>query len=353
MYDELPRALKKIGLPPGSLVYTGEGEVDVATIDLIEYDDSNCFIRKLESIEDYQRVKETKTRKWINIKGVHNLDMLTSVGQTFNISPLTLEDIMNMNTYSKAEMFNNYLFIVLKIISYNKTKDDLEVDQLSIILTDNAVVTFQDTVDDLLFTLKERLVTNDIFKKHGPDYLTYTIIDLIVDRLFDTINTFSEKVDQLEDKVVIRPDSAVLTEIIDLKKDVMLLRSCFRSLRNLVSVLSRPETPFVNDYLNQYLRDVNDHIMQLIEVVEIHRETIIHMIDIYLSSANNKMAEVMKVLTIIATIFIPLTFVAGVYGMNFKNMPELDWQYGYYYVLFIMFLIFLSMIVYFKQKKWL
>lgn len=353
MFENFKRPTEKIGLPPGTLVYVGDKKVEHTHVSLVEYDENTLSIKDLDQIDEYLSIKDSPTIKWLNIRGIHDLEILKKVGEYFNIDLLTLEDILNPSQYPKIEFFDDYIFIILKTFTFEENDNSLKVQQISIILGANFVISLQDTEEDTLISLQERIINNVSFRKRSADYLAYILIDFVIDGLFETLKNVGERIEQLEDKLILNPDPDTLPLIYKIKRDIIFLRSIFRPLRDLILSLERIESPFIKSNMKVYLRDLYDHIIQLVETIEIYRETVSHILDIYLSSANNKMSEVMKVLTIIATIFIPLTFLAGIYGMNFKYMPELEWHYGYFALLGVMFLIFIAMIFFYKSKKWI
>ncbi|MEW5819512.1 MAG: magnesium/cobalt transporter CorA [Cyanobacteriota bacterium] len=353
MLDNLQKRTEKTGLPPGTMSYIGPCSSEEISFELIEYNDDIFNEFYLNDIDEFSKYFNNDSNKWLNIKGIHNTESIKTLGNILDINSLTLEDIVNTSLFPKIEFYDNYIFIVLKLITFNNNSDNLTVEQVSIVLGNNYVLTFQENNNNLFLPVINRLKNNSLFKKKNCDYLTYTIIDLIIDQHFETMANIGNRIEELEDIILLNPDNTLLSKINNLKSKIILLRSYFRPKKNLIITLERLETSLIDKSLHIYLRDVSDHINQLNEIVDIYRETVTHLLDIYLSSANNKMSETMKVLTIIATIFIPLTFIAGIYGMNFKYMPELQWPYGYFTILSFMGIIFIGMLFYFREKKWI
>lgn len=351
MLKNLKNAQNKIGLAPGTLTYSGETKIENVSIELIEYDENHYEHYEFKKIEDLCQKTNTNYKRWINIKGLHDIEILKKTGEYFNLNTLTVEDILNTTTLPKIEFFETYIFVLLKDSNY--TNNELCINQVSLIIGSNFVITSQETDEDIFNDIKNRLIKNTVFQKKGVSYLGYTIMDLIIDTEFKTLYSIGEKIENLEGILLSNPDPSTLNEIHNLKNTILTFRSLIRPLRNLISLFEKEESDLIQDNLKVYIRDVNDHVVQLSEITEIYRETVSHLMDIYLSSTNNRMSEVMKVLTIIATIFIPLTFLAGIYGMNFKYMPELEWPYGYHTLLCIMCLVFFGMLIYFRKKKWL
>lgn len=351
MLENLKNAQNKIGLAPGTLIYTGETKIDKVLIELIEFDENYYQHYEFETFEDLYNQATNNYKRWINIKGIHKVELLKKIGECFNINSLTIEDILNTTALPKIEFLDSYVFIILKDTNY--VDNQLYINQISLIIGSDFIITLQETDENIFKDVKNRLEKNAVFQKRDVSYLGYAIMDLIVDTEFKTLYHIGENIEKLETKLLNDPEPSITGEIHNLKSDILTFRSLIRPLRNLINIFEKEESDIIQDNLKIYIRDLNDHVIQLSEITEIYRETISHLMDIYLSSANNRMSEVMKVLTIISTIFIPLTFLAGIYGMNFKYMPELEWQYGYYTVLSIMGLIIICMLIFFRKKKWL
>lgn len=280
------------------------------------------------------------------------MDIIEKIGKQFDIHPLVLEDILHTNQRPKIEDFGNYMYIVLKMI-YSNENNEINSEQISLIMGENFVISFQEIEGDTFEPVRKRIRSEKSrIRKMGPDYLTYALIDSIVDNYFIILEKIEDKLDLIEDEVVSSPTPDVLRNIHSLKWEMTYLRKSVWPLREVINSMTRTESNLIQESTRIYLRDLYDHTIQVIDTVETFRDILSGMLDVYLSSINNKMSEVMKFLTIIATIFIPLTFIAGVYGMNFEYMPELEWKWGYHLILSLMFLTVLTMVVYFKKKKW-
>ena len=345
---------QKAGLPPGTLVHIGEKKAGQVRITLIDYN-KECFQeRGVEKIEDCFSFKETPTVTWINIDGLHDISIIEKTGQHFDIHPLVLEDILNTGQRPKFEDAEENLFIVLKMLYFDDHSQTVQSEQVSIVLAENYVISFQEKIGDVFEQIRGR-IRNDKsrIRKMGPDFLMYALLDAIVDSYFSILEKLGEKIESLEDELVGNPTEKTLKKIHHLKKEMVALRKSVWPLRELVSGTERSESALIKETTGVYLRDVYDHTIQVIDTVESFRDMTSGMMDIYLSSISNRMNAVMKVLTMIATIFIPLTFVAGIYGMNFKYMPELDWKWGYLSVWVVMAIVTICMLIYFKRKKWL
>ena len=343
----------KIGLPPGTMVHIGEKKVEKVRISVIDYDKDNYEMRELESVEEAFPFKETPTVTWLNIDGLHEIDILEKIGKHYNIHPLILEDILNTQQRPKIEILDDYIYVVLKMIAIDE-QNELIIEQLSILLGENFVITFQESKGDIFDPVRERIKNSKgRIRKDGPDYLIYAIMDVVIDYYFSILEKLNETIEYLDDNVVENPDSALVQQIQQLKRKLIFLRKSVWPLRELISSLTREETNLIKESTMPYLRDLYDHTIQVNDNIETFRDMVSGILDVYLSSVSNKMNEVMKVLTIIATIFIPLTFIAGIYGMNFEFMPELRFHWGYPVIWMIMITIFVCMLFYFRRKRWL
>lgn len=351
---------KKVGLPPGTLVHVGERKAESVRIIIIDYNEQNFEEKQVEKIEECFPFKTTSSVSWINIDGLHEVEVIEKLGRQFELHPLILEDILNTGQRPKLEDFDKYIFIVLKMLSYDGEKESIEAEQVSLVLGRNFVISFQERIGDVFEQIRNRIRNaKGRIRKMGPDYLCYALMDAVVDNYFAILEKVGEKIESMEEKLVADPSEKTLQDIHKLKREMIFLRKSVWPLRELISGLQRIESSLINESTGVYLRDVYDHTIQVIDTVESFRDMISGMLDIYLSSISNKMNAVMKVLTIIATIFIPLTFIAGIYGMNFNpekspfNMPELNWYWGYPAIGLVMVVIVFVMLIYFRKKKWL
>jgi magnesium transporter len=345
---------KQAGLPPGSLVFTGEKKVDHVTINLIDYNGHIVNEREITDPSEITQCTLDNTISWIDIEGLHDVPLIQKVGESLNLHPLVMEDVLNIDQRAKMEQYEEYVYIVLKMFHLNKETTEITPEQVSIILGKNYVVTFQEGIrGDTFHEVRDRIRNNKgIITKMTSDYLVYTLIDSIIDSYFIILETLGEKIENLEEELINNPQKSTLTKIYSLKREMLFLRKTVWPLREAISRLERGESDLVTRGTHIYLRDVYDHTINVLDSLETYRDMLSGMLDIYLSSISNRMNEIMKVLTIITTIFIPLSFIAGVYGMNFEFMPELKMQLGYPVVLTIMFLIGIVMLVYFKRKNW-
>jgi len=350
----LKRQSKPAGLPPGTLLHFGERKAETVRITYIDYDDKNFAEKQVSTIEECFGFKTTPTVTWINLDGLHDVQIIEKLGQHFELHPLILEDILHTGQRPKLEDFEKYIFIVLTMLTCTGDNHTVETEQVSIVLSSNFVISFQERVGDVFEQIRDRLRNaKGRIRKMGPDYLAYSLIDAIVDSYFTILEKMGEKIELLEEQLVVEPTEKTLHQIHRLKREMIILRKSVWPLREVISGLQRTESALIKDSTSIYLRDVYDHTIQIIDTIESFRDMVSGMVDLYLSSISNKMNAVMKVLTIIATLFIPLTFIAGVYGMNFKYMPELGWRWGYAVVLLAMIVVAVVMLFYFRKKKWL
>jgi magnesium transporter len=345
---------EKAGLAPGTLVYVGEKKVEKVKINIFDYDETQVTEKEAATIEECFPFKDQPTVTWINIDGLHEVDIIEKLGNHFGLHPLLLEDILNTEQRPKIEESENYIFFVLKMIRIGEDDQQFITEQVSVVLGSNFVISLQEREGDVFEPVRERIRKSKWrIRKLGSDYLAYALLDAIVDNYFVVLEKIGEQIEETEQQLTENPTPQVLGHIRDLKKDMIYLRKSIWPLRELISGFERIESSLVQESTGVYLRDVYDHTIQIIDTIESYRDTISGMLDIYLSSISNRMNEVMKVLTIFASIFIPLTFVAGIYGMNFKNMPELEWHWGYFGILGVMAAIIIALLIYFKRKRWL
>jgi magnesium transporter len=345
---------KKAGLPPGTLVHIGERKTKKVRITVIDYDETQFEQEAVKTVEECFPFKDRPTVTWINIDGLHDVKVIEKLGQYFGLHPLLLEDILNTEQRPKMEDFGDYIFLVVKMLNYDDKTEQIEAEQVSLILGPNLVISFQECEGDVFDPLRDRLRKGKgRLRKMGADYLAYSIVDTIVDHYFIILEKFGEEIEDTETELATNPTRETLQTIRTMKKEMVFLRKSVWPLRELVSSLERGGAPLIRESTGIYLRDVYDHTIEVIDTVESFRDMISGMLDIYLSSISNRMNEVMKVLTIFAAIFIPLTFVAGIYGMNFEYMPELRWHWGYFGVLIGMASVAGGMLVYFRRKRWL
>ncbi len=349
---------KNVGLPPGTPIYVGEEEPEPAHISIITYDEQNFMEKEFTDVSDLGIDElcgylESPDITWLNIDGL-DVNIIERLGNKMGFHPLILEDIMNTTQRPKVEEYDRYIFLVLKMLSYDEKKEEVYAEQVSLVLCDKYVISFQERRGDIFDSLRDRIRNSKgIIRKMGADYLGYALIDTVVDGYFVILERLGDRIEDVEDELVEAPDTDTIHDIHNLKSQMITLRKSVWPLREVINRLDRLTIQYFNATTGIYLRDVYDHTIQVIDAIETYRDLLSSMLDIYLSSISNKMNEIMKVLTIIGTIFLPLTFITGVYGMNFSYIPELDWRYGYPLVWTIMITVIVIMILFFRRRKWI
>lgn len=344
---------KKAGLPPGTLVHIGEKHSEKPHIRQISYDESDFLIQEIETPEKYCPTRAAAGVTWINVDGISQTELFQQIGDCFGLHPLVQEDIMNTDQRPKMEDFGDYVYIVLKILSFDNRREII-AEQLSLILGQNFLLSFRERESDIFNPIVERIRNaKGAIRKGGADYLAYALLDAVVDHYFVALEKVEEEIDLLEEEVSADATPKTLQKIHKLRRELIFLRKSVLPFRSVISSLERGESPFFKQASRVYLRDIYDHTIHIIDSLETFRDLASGLLDIYLSSISNRMNSVMRVLTVITTIFMPLTFLAGLYGMNFKYMPELEWRWGYPAVLLLMAAVGVSMQIYFRKKKWL
>jgi magnesium transporter len=329
MLNELRKRAGKAGQPPGTPVYTGSKKKIVPRV--------------------------TATSTWINVEGLNNPALIEEISQRYHLHPLTVEDILNVQQRPKIEEFNDYVFITLKILVWNSRRKTFFSEQFSIAFGKNFVLTFQEHETHFFKPLVERMRSsgNQRLRQQSCDYLVYRLIDIIVDQYFVVLEGMGELIESIEEKIISSPTPKNSRTLYGLKRKMLTLRKAIWPMREMSSHLLQTEEAFISPFTRVYFRDVYDHTAQAIDTVETFRDMLAGLLDVYLSSLTNRMNEIMKILTIISTIFIPITFIASVYGMNFEFMPELHWHAGYPMAIGIMFDVTLVMLAFFRSKKWI
>lgn len=348
------RFSKKPGQAPGTLHFTGEKRVDQVSIKLADYDVEQLGEYDISNIEESKPYLESPSNTWINVFGLHDVEKLKHIWNYFELHPLIQEDIINTNQRAKIEEYPDHMYFVLRMLSFREETGELNVEQVSIVLSKNSVLSFQEGDFPIFDPVLHRLRNNaPRLRKEGPDYLAYALIDTIVDHYFKVMEAFGDEIEALEDHILENSYDDIPERIHAIRRKVIYFRKALWPLRDSLNTLMREESHLIQEENKIYFRDVHDHLVQIIDGIENYRDMILGMLDMYMSQVSNKMNEVMKVLTIIATIFIPLTFIAGVYGMNFENMPELSVPWAYPTIWGVMIAITIGMVYYFRKKKWL
>jgi magnesium transporter len=348
------KASKKAGMSPGTLIHVGEQKIDKAKITLMNYDQDRLEEKILKRIEESFACKDSPPVSWINIDGLHEVEVIEKIGTHFGIHPLAQEDIVNTGQRPKLEDFEEYMYLVIKMLKFDETTSHIASEQVSLILGPHYLLSFQEAEGDVFNSVRERIRKGrGRIRKSGPDYLAYALMDAVVDHYFLILEKMGEKIEHFEEQLHAQPTPEILQAIYDLKRELIYFRKQVWPIREVLNSWQKAESALLQETHDVFIRDVYEHTIQVIDTIESFRDIIGGMMDLYLSTVSNKMNEVMKVLTIMATIFIPLTFVAGIYGMNFKYMPELEWKWSYLVLWIVLIVIFFGMVFYFKRKRWL
>lgn len=348
------RRSKKVGLPPGSLIHVGEISDPKIHISMMDYDPTHLVERDEITAEECVHFLNTPSMTWINIRGIHDSGVMSTIGKRFGLHGLVLEDVMNATQRSKLDNYKEHIFIVMRMLDYNKDANRIIDEQISIILGKNYVISFLEDSHDIFSGIRQRIrAGNNRIRNSGADYLCYALIDTIVDHYFVILEAVDQKLEDLEEALIREPGPEIMRKIQHLKREIILLRKSIWPMREVINNFRRLETPLIAETTKLYMHDVYDHTIQAIDTIEGFRDIASGMLDVYLSNMSQRMNEIMKVLTIVSTIFVPLTFVASIYGMNFAYMPELTWYWGYPFTLLIMLSIAIAMLVFFRKKQWI
>lgn len=356
------RRSHKPGTAPGTVDYVGIQKVDEVYIHLLDYDATHLDKISVTEIEECRPYLEEPTKTWINVTGLHDVEKLKSIWSYFDLHPLIQEDIVNTRQRPKVESYENCIYFVLRMLSYSTEEKTLHSEQISIVLGPNYVLSFQETDNDYFKPILDRLENQSgRIRNQTTDYLMYALIDTVVDHYFQVIEQVGDEIERREDLLFEdeEDDDLLLQQIHNIRREVVFFRKSTWPLRDALNTAIRDESDLISDHTKLFLRDVHDHMIQVIDTIENYRDLVLSLHDLYMSNMSNRMNEIMKVLTIMATIFIPLTFIAGIYGMNFNpetspyNMPELSYYWGYPAAWAVMLICAAAMVVYFKRKGWL
>ncbi|MDH4301379.1 MAG: magnesium/cobalt transporter CorA [Nitrospira sp.] len=343
---------KKKGLSPGTLIHIGEKRTEAVTITLFNYSSTHCDEQPIGDVNEL-RPPSDETVSWVDVDGVHKTDVLEAFGKHFGLHPLLLEDIANTDQRPKLDDYDTYLFLVMKVLTASN-QGDILVEQICFVLGRNYVLSFQENGTDVFQSVRDRLrVGKGRLRQNGSDYLVYALIDAVVDQYFEVLEMLGERIEAMQERLMADPRPETLKDIHALKRQLLFVRRAVWPLREAINNLSRSECPFLHEPTKVFFRDVYDHVVQIVDTIETLREMVSASLDIYLSSVSYRLNSVMRVLTVITTIFMPLSFIAGIYGMNFEYMPELKWPWGYPMAVGVMGLVAATMLLGFRWKKWL
>jgi magnesium transporter len=349
------KRISKKGLAPGTLIFTGQKKMAEVDLTLILYNEETYEEKKLKNSHEFQELASSfEGIVWLNVDGLHDEKTIEEICSLSNIHKLTIEDLISVDQRPKIEEHTEYLHMVLRMLTMDATDETIDYEQLSFILKGNLLITFQEKTGDVFHSVRERIKNESgLVRKRSSDYLLYALIDTVIDHYFVVLEALGEKIDELEITLLENPDKTTLNKLHIFRREMLTLRRSIYPLREVISRFEKLENPIIHEDTKLFIRDLYDHTIRVIETIEVLRDMASGLLDLYMNSVSNKMNEVMKVLTIMASIFIPLTFIAGIYGMNFEHMPELHYKYGYFAVWIIMIVLVIGMLIYFKRKKWL
>ena len=348
------RYTQKVGQPPGTLVYLGEEPTEPVRITIIDYDETYLEEEEVQTVQACVPFIDTETITWIQIEGIHEIPIIEEIGECFSVDPLLLEDLMSPTQLPKIEISEDYVLIILKSLDYDAVSETVSREQISLVIGPNFVLSLQESYSEIFASIQNRLRNaHGRIRQMQSGYLAYALIDVIVDHYFIVLDQINERIQVLEEEIMKDPSPEVFAKVNVLRGEQLQLRRPILPLRDVLIEILEDEIPLLGENMHLYFRDVYDHLIQVIQMLEVIRAAVSGLFDVYTSAVSHRMNEVMKVLTIVATLFIPLTFIAGIYGMNFKFMPELEKQWGYPIVLLVMAGIGIAMFVYFKFRKWL
>ncbi|MFW6457143.1 MAG: magnesium/cobalt transporter CorA [Planctomycetota bacterium] len=354
MRSFLTKPTEQLNQPPGTPVHVGDACDEPVTIDVLDYSSTHYAEMEIQDAEECRPFKEKESVTWLNINGVHDVELIKQLGESFELHPLVLEDIANTGQRAKYEEYEDYLYLVVKMISDDPGNEGIHTEQVSLLLKKGLVISFQEEEGDVFDPVRERIRREKgRIRRMGADYLAYALLDSIVDGYFVTLEILGDREEELQEKVMDNPQQETLGEIHSLKRQLIAFRRAVWPLREAVGALQKKESALLGEDIQPYLRDLYDHTIQVIDTVEVFRELVASIVDMYMNSLSNRMNEVMKVLTVMASIFIPLTFLAGIYGMNFEYMPELQWRWGYPAIWAVMGTLVAVMVFYFRRKEWI
>ncbi|PZX46914.1 magnesium/cobalt transporter CorA [Algoriphagus chordae] len=348
------RKSHKIGLPPGALVYTGEKKLETVIINIISYDENDFYEDSINLDQLEEKLKQKKKVLWIDIIGLHEVELLQKIGMLFGIHKLTMEDILNVDQRPKMEVFDDYLFAAMKMIQCSTPESPIDDEQISFILIDGVLLTFQEKKGDVFDFVRSRLIDpKRAIRQRKADYLLYALLDAVIDNYFIVMENVGERIENLEAQAMTSPGNETLNALYIQRREMMDLRRTVYPLREVIGSFDKYADDKISPETRPFIRDLYENTIQVIETIEVFRDMSSGVLDLYMNSLSNRMNNIMKVLTIISTIFIPLSFVAGVYGMNFDNMPELHWKYSYFVVMGGMTVAVAGMLLFFRKKNWL
>lgn len=354
MAQKLHPNTQSVGKAPGTLLYVGDKPLKDVKITLHTYNQARLEQAEATHLAQCMPPGDRHSVRWVDLDGIQDVEVFKELGTAYGLHSLVMEDVLNPEIRPKIEFFDDYVFIVCKMLSYDNRRKEVNIEQVSFVLGNHYLLSLQETPGDVFDPVRERIRTNGSrIRRGGADFLLYSLLDIIIDNYFVVLEKIGEQLEDLEEEIIRAPSRRSLAMLYRLKRELIFVRKAVWPIREVINTLYQGETRLVAKDTLKYMRDAYDHTIQVIDTLESYRDVSAGLLDIYLSGMSNRTNDTMKVLTIISTIFMPLTFIAGIYGMNFDNMPELHWKYGYYEVLGVMLIISLVMIGWFRRKGWL
>ena len=346
---------QKVGLPPGSVVFVGEERTEPIQFRVLEYGPDHLVETDHEGLDEVLKYRDTTPVTWINVSGVHDESVVRTIGDHFHIHPLIQEDIAHTGQRPKLDPQENYLYLVVKMLYFDEERSgELRAEQVSLLVGERNIISFQEDPGDVFDPVRKRIRNGrGQIRDRGPDYLAYAILDVIVDHYFVVLEELGIRTEEIEDEIMGETPKDIEDDIHDLRRDLIYVRRMTWPMRELMYQLERLDSPLWAETNQPYVRDTYDHVVQVLDLVEALRDTASGLHDLHMTSISNRMNEIMKVLTIIGTIFIPLTFIAGIYGMNFEYMPELGWTWGYPAAWAVMLALAVALLYYFYRREWI
>jgi len=349
----LKKTPKESGLPPGTLVFVGEQKMDIPVLWVMDFNINKLTERQIEDVQEVKKYIKKETVTWLNTDGVHQADIVENVGQVFNLSSILLESVMNTGQRPKIVEYENYTFIVLKMLRFEEASEKIISEQLSIVIGDQFLLTFQEQQGDVFEPVRERIRKARIrIRSSGPDFLAYCLLDVVCENYIQIVEMLGEKIDALEEELLDDPSKETLLQINRYKQEINYLRKCIRPVREIVNHVQKTENSIIKSQTLEYWRSLQDLTIQANEVIDSYREVLADQLNLYHTTMSGKMNDIMKVLTIFSAIFIPLTFIAGIYGTNFDVLPELHFEHSYFVMLGMMAVVAIGMLFFFKKQKW-
>lgn len=340
---------------PGSLIFIGRKKMEISKISITEFNHDDIKEFEVDEVDGLGKYAQNSNLTWINIDGLHDTDIIRKIGEEFNLHALLLEDILNTDQRPKIDEYDNCIYIVLKMLQYNEAENIIDGEQLSMILGNSYLITFQEQTGDVFDPLRNRLRKNkgSRVREFGIDYMAYAMLDLVVDHYIDIIERVGEKVEDLEDDIFENISKETIEEIHIYKRELNYLGKIIRPCREFVNQLSKLDNELISGGTLKFLKDLEDHTMLANDAIDTYREMLSDHLNVYHSNVSNRLNDIMRILTIFSAIFIPLTFIAGVYGTNFEYLPELNYRYSYFIFWLVLVVVAIFMILFFKRKKWL